>query len=133
MLPLYLKAVPHLAHQSPQWRDQFTRHLSFIAIQGSLASSPREWLGRFVSQADEADWALWANHMMHDLTGAGADASDVLWEKWIGEYWTGRVAGVPRTISTTESAAMAGWVAAFVRHFGEAAELCLASRPAPVE
>jgi hypothetical protein len=127
MMPLYMATVPFLPRQSDEWRDQFATHLARIAVQGAGDPVSQGWLPTFVSGAAEADRARWASHTMHLLREAGSDASDVLWEKWIGRYWERRSHGVPKTLGAAEGGAMAGWVPAFRSHFSDAAGLWLSA------
>jgi hypothetical protein len=68
--------------------------------------------------------------MARSLDDLSDEAATIVWGRWLADYWSDRLAGVPRQLSVEESSDMLDWAIALKAVFSSAVEkVCHAPAP----
>ena len=99
--------------REPEVNDRRTmetlgRQLAAIAVRSDEPPTP--WLPQLITKATMTVRLAWTRSVGRQLRAMEADEAHAQWERWIGPYWRGRVASVPRPLTHDEASAVAGWV-----------------------
>jgi hypothetical protein len=109
MLKLYLQCCEHTEELGlERSRTQLADHIALVAMFASAA--PDAWLPSFITKAPEDLRAAWADRVASRLSAVPAEESSQQWNRWIDQYWTGRVQSVPQPLTVVEASKMARWV-----------------------
>ncbi|WP_422446109.1 DUF4020 domain-containing protein [Thermoanaerobacterium sp. DL9XJH110] len=65
------------------------------------------WLDRFIAAVDEGVRMNWANEVARQLSRISPEAAKEIWDKWIKNYWSRRIDGIPLRLSAAEVGVMA--------------------------
>ena len=111
LMPLYEQTFRRLGdHFTRGLRTQFSKHLASIAIFGSPNPISAGWLARYLSAVDEQDRIDFASSVAIYLASMEEESVKALWERWLAEYWSRRITGIPLPLSQDESTQMVYWV-----------------------
>ncbi|GAB2718024.1 SIR2 family protein [Arthrobacter bambusae] len=116
MLPLYLEAASQEQFDSDQLRPRLGYHLAWITLFSS--TDPLGWLRRFSVDARPGIRVSWARNVAWNLRRLEVSAVDREWSRWMGVYWSERVATAEVPIG--EASAMAEWVPRLMAQRSEA-------------
>ncbi len=128
LLTGYIEATVHANELPSDLRGQLARHLTSIAMYA--AAAPASWLTRFILEAEEELRVSWAGEVRFALMELDPGAEMGQWDRWIREYWSGRVQSVPRPFTPAEASVTAGWVLGLAGVRTSAIDLVVASRAA---
>jgi Domain of unknown function (DUF4020) len=123
MLPMYVATFSRLDERTDEWRRKFTNQLAVVAVRSSRNPVEDKWLVPFVTAASVDARAEWSSHVAFLLRSLDADAKVAQWEKWIRRYWTDRLSGIPRSLTSRESGELAAWAVSLEPVFADAARL----------
>jgi hypothetical protein len=111
-------------------RDAFSSALAGVAA--FTVADPwhvNGWLFDFMLTAAVELRAQWAKDFGRYIESINADGIMSLWNRWLSEYWSARITGVPRPLEDTETQAMVGWLIPLVPVLALAVERTLAAPP----
>ncbi|EWT03111.1 hypothetical protein N865_04100 [Intrasporangium oryzae NRRL B-24470] len=86
---------------------QLGRQLATVALKSSL--DPRKWLSTLTTDAPSLLQLAWIRSVGRQLSEMDPKDASAQWTRWIREYWSGRIASLPRPLTKDESSAMALW------------------------
>lgn len=129
LLQGYLKTCAHTQRLGKQATSRLAFHLASVALQSSI--DPNSWILDFVAMAPPELRAEWASNVGRLLRDFSADESNMQWDRWIREYWTGRAASVPIPFTPGESAEMAKWVMGLRQQLPQVVRLARESSATP--
>lgn len=130
LLPLFEQAYNNLPKDSESY-DLLCVHLASIAVRSSIDPIQSGWLDKFIENVDEKTRKKWAAEVTNQLTSLPQEAIKEIWDKWIRNYWSRRIDGIPVPLSLEEAGAMVEWVLALHPVFSEVVALIVAG-PIPV-
>lgn len=87
---------------------QLGRRLATVALKSSL--DPRDWLSTLTTDAPSLLNLAWIRSVGLQLNEMDPKDASAQWTRWIKEYWTERIASLPRPLTKDEASAMALWV-----------------------
>lgn len=87
---------------------QLGRQLATVALKSSL--DPKGWLPTLTTDAPTVLQLAWIRSVGRQLRDMEPKEASAQWNRWIREYWTGRIDSLPRPLTTDEASAMALWV-----------------------
>lgn len=119
LLPYYGWAIPHLRNLREELRNHFYGHLTDIAFLSSVHPLDDDWLAQFIVAGSEADRAGWARAVRERLKEVSEETKRAAWPRWLKEYWSQRVRGVPMSLSPEEAGYMAEWTTELGVYYGE--------------
>jgi hypothetical protein len=67
------------------------------------------WLQKFLLEVDPESRKSWASHVGHQLLASKEESVKDLWERWVDDYWSQRITGVPLPLSEDEKEEMVLW------------------------
>jgi len=106
MFPLYRQAFPHLRNINNDLAIGLYRHIAVIIYSCLVGVDQEGWLKDFLLGLTEEQRASWANQMDFVLRDFPEDRKKLIWEKWMREYWLGRLHGKPCKLASTEAGEM---------------------------
>lgn len=109
LLPLYEQTFTKLSTELPSLRDRFCEHLASIAIYSSSNPVKDGWLQNFLLKVDPESRKHWAANIYHQLLSLKEESARDLWERWMDDYWSQRIKGVPLPLSEGEKEEMVLW------------------------
>ena len=110
MLPFYEQAYNRLTTALASQADLFAGRLASVAIYGADDPWHGGWLARFIAETDPTSRATWAERLGRALRELPLEAAEHTWRRWLADYWSDRLKGVPRALGEGEGRAMAEWV-----------------------
>ena len=129
-LPYYVATIPRITSDLGRTRDSFSEHLGAIALFGYVPPLSNGWLWEFVRKAPEQDRSHWAHAVGGQLDSVADEQKEILWNRWMREYWRARLDGPYPPLSSGEVAAMVVWSFKMTVVFAEIVSLILRS-PVP--
>ena len=120
-----LAAVPRLVNEPSSERlKPFVRH--YITMLTYFIDDPHEvWIPKYFAHADECARRAFALHigvLLGDISGV---QQQELWERWLKQYWTNRLSGIPKGLDGGEVESMLRWLPNLEPVFAEAVELAV--------
>ncbi|MEM1335094.1 MAG: DUF4020 domain-containing protein, partial [Actinomycetota bacterium] len=122
-----LATVQHLDELRDAGQARLLGHLAGVALTSER--DPMQWLPAVIVQLSDEHRCEFADKVAEILRSLPSEAVEHQWTRWMHQYWTGRLASIPTTLSIAESSAMAGWVPFLTKSFEIGVQLAL-SRPA---
>jgi hypothetical protein len=130
LLPALLESFGHLESGLLAVRDEFCQRLAGMAVYSSINPLTSEWLPRFIADTTPDTRARWAAAVGQELQGVPPNAGLSLWQAWMDEYWTRRLAGLPLPLADQERLRMTEWVVHLPAVFVSAVDhVCATSAP----
>jgi hypothetical protein len=122
LLPLYEATFPHVPNLPQRLRRQAGGHLASIAVYGPGNPVEEGWLGRFLSAVELEDRTRWASNIGFILRQLEEEAIRDVWDRWLGQYWSRRNAGIPLPLQPEELEKMIDWSLHLAPVFPEATQ-----------
>jgi hypothetical protein len=122
LIPLYEQAYNKLPRESKTY-DRLCTHLVSIAVWSSVDLLQSGWLDRFIATIDEGVRIKWTNEVTRWLFRSSPEAAKEIWNKWIKNYVSRRIDGIPLPLSAAEVGAMVEWTLALKPVFSEVVDL----------
>ncbi|MGH7510063.1 MAG: DUF4020 domain-containing protein [Gemmatimonadales bacterium] len=110
MLPFYEQTYSRLTTALAGYADLFADRLASVAIYGAADPWHGGWLTRFIAETDPTNRTKWAERLGRFLRDLPVEAAERSWRRWLADYWSDRLKGVPRALSDGEGRAMVEWV-----------------------
>lgn len=130
LLPLYEQTFPRLKTELSAMHDDFCKHLASIAVLSSINPMKDGWLRNFLLKADSISHRSWATLMGQHLLSLNAELIHELWNRWVNDYWSQRIKGVPLPLSDDEKIEMLEWIIPLEPVFSEVVEkICTVAAP----
>lgn len=107
LLKDYLAAAGHLGEFGEERRRQLCSHLAGVAVSSEVEP---QWMQAFTSAVDPADRVEWMSQVAWMLDDLPEGAVEHQWQRWMRQYWLGRIGSIPVQLTTDEASAMATWV-----------------------
>lgn len=109
LLPYYKQSVTRLTAGLADHRENFCRHLAYIAARPNVDSLRESLLVTFLAGVGVEDRVGWAIEFRGALRSMPDEQKAALWSTWLMRYWDQRLAGIPRPLDTDELGEMVGW------------------------
>jgi hypothetical protein len=129
-LPRFVEAFSHL-DEIDKFRHKFCQDIVAIAVFSSIDPLKNGWLKQFVITAKEEDRYTWTASVPAMLKQVPDEQRKAVWERWLRDYWSGRIQGIPLLLSRAETTGLAAWPLQLPDVFAEAVQLLLKS-PIPL-
>ena len=98
----------------------------YITILANFVDEPHEeWIPRFFNHGDKFARRAFALHIGDRLSKMSHVQKQEWWERWLKQYWTNRLNGVPKALDTGEVEFMLRWLPNLEAVFVEAVELAV--------
>ncbi|SMQ30391.1 SIR2-like domain-containing protein [Pseudomonas helmanticensis] len=93
----------------PGQRNRFIEMFSYFAIthEGSPIDVAMPELFKHGSMKDRV---AFASHVRYQLRSMSAESRALLWHRWLGTYWQGRLHAIPAPLQQDEVQQMLGWL-----------------------
>lgn len=123
--PAFLEALGHLTtNDLADQRDSFIKHIAAIVL--FYADHPLDtWIPALFEKCSTDDRGIFAAKINELLPQMDDTACQMLWDRWLREYWKGRNQGIPLPIEHNEARWMREWVVHLKPVFPEAVALVL--------
>ncbi len=108
LLDAYVETCRHTDALGSRISARLSTQLASIAAHAG--HDPLAWLPRFVLAAPEELRVSWANQIGRLLEKLAPDEAGRQWDRWINDYWSGRVQSTPLPLTSAEASAMAPWL-----------------------
>jgi hypothetical protein len=116
---LFDQMQPYVLQTFQRMADLGNQQEGFVAaLAGVAAFSARDpwrgggWLFEFMRSVDAEHRAQWATDFGRYIESLSAEGTQALWDRWLSDYWSTRITGVPRPLEDVEKQAMVTWVCA---------------------
>lgn len=130
IMPHYRKTFRELHSLRKEQRRRFCEHMASIAIYSSTNPIEDGWLLEFIASVDESDRVAWAQQFEHLLRDLDDEATKLLWDQWLDNYWHRRNIGQPAPLSPSELGEMVKWSSSLGSVFDKAVKMiCGLSAP----
>lgn len=130
LLPLFEQTFSKLSGRLAGKRERISEHLANIAMYSSVNPVQDEWLDKFLRECEAEDLRNWTSSVTHQLMDLKEEFAKDLWDRWLGEYWSNRIGGVPVPLSQEEINKMAEWAVWLKPVFSEVVEkICESDAP----
>ena len=107
-----------------QARQEFVKFYAWMAI--FFEKKPlEEWIPTFFEHANEEDKGIWSHEFQPVLRDMDADRRQEWWNRWLKEYWTLRLQGIPIPLKPVEINAMIEILPFLGKLFPDAVELAI--------
>jgi hypothetical protein len=93
-----------------QRQEDLARLLAGVALYSSADPWHGGWLNQFVRDAGPGSRAAWAAKLGHELRQLTGDAATLVWKRWLRDYWSDRLTGVPVPLSGVEKQELLEWL-----------------------
>ena len=134
--PLFDRMQPYVRQTFRRMADLGDKQKRFGSALASVAAFSvtdpvhgEGWLFYFMQSVDAEHRANWAGEFGRYIESVSAEGAEALWTRWLSDYWTARITGVPRPLEDVEKGAMVGWVPALRPQFAEAVDRVLEAPP----
>lgn len=125
MLENYRAAAIHFDVFREDLRRQLCSHLARVALFSEL--DPLPWMKSLTADVeDTAQRVEWMNQVTWMLNDLPANAVEHQWQRWMQQYWRGRLDSIPLQLTADEASAMAAWVVYLTDSIGEGVALATA-------
>lgn len=125
LLPHFRGSFARLGDDLSEVRDQFADRAVGLALYSELDPWRGGWLEVFVRDADEASRRAWASRMVYELINLKQESVRLAWARWLKDYWSDRVRGLPRPLTGDERSEMLEWTISLETVFREAVEIAV--------
>jgi len=123
LLQGYLAAAGHLGEMGEERRRRLCAHLAGVAVSSEVDPQWMQTFTRAAEPADRVEWMSQVAWMLHDLPGGAVEHQ---WQRWMRQYWQGRLDSIPVQLTTEEASAMATWVVYLTESIGDGVNLATA-------
>lgn len=107
-----------------QARQEFVKFYAWMAI--FFEKKPLEkWIPTFFEHANEEDKGIWSHEFQPVLRDMDTDRRQEWWNRWLKEYWTLRLQGIPIPLKPVEINAMIEILPFLGKLFPDAVELAI--------
>lgn len=120
MLPLYRQAFPRFRNVQNDLAVHLYKHVAIILYSCLVDVTQDGWLNDFLTGLTEEQRAKWASQMEFVLRDFPSDRKQIIWDKWMRDYWQGRLHGKPCKLATKEASEMVEWAIALEPTFAAA-------------
>ena len=109
-------------------REALTIHTADLCLYSASAAKPESGIvTAFFGSSDAEARRKWAQHIGWRLAKLQSADAESNWERWIKDYWRGRLKALPRSLGKDETGEMLSWVLPSGALFPEAVELLVES------
>ncbi|CAA9336054.1 MAG: hypothetical protein AVDCRST_MAG68-3371 [uncultured Gemmatimonadetes bacterium] len=130
MLPSLIDSFEHADAELAPVADGLVARLAGAALHSATDPLKSGWLLRFVRDASPDIRVRWASRLSFALSDLDPSAAAAAWDRWIEEFWSLRLTGVPRPLSAEERTTMAEWPLSLGEAFPNAVDkVCAAPVP----
>ncbi len=127
-----IRSLDILFKELDQARREFVKFYAWMAI--FFEKQPlAEWIPTFFEYANDEDKGIWSYEFQPVLKDMDDDRRDEWWNRWLKEYWTLRLQGIPKPLKPVEIDAMIEILPFFGKLFPDAVELALQMPETPLE
>ena len=113
-------------------RQEFVKFYTWMAI--FFEKQPlEEWIPTFFRNSNEEDRGIWASEFLQVLKDMDDDRQQEWWNRWLKDYWTRRLQGIPIPLKPVEIDAMVEILPFLGKLFPDAVELALQMPETPLE
>ena len=109
LLPLYQQSFCKLSDELSSMRDRFCEHLASIALYSPSNPMKDGWLQKFLLTSDSESRKNWVSNVSQQLLPLREESVQYLWDRWMHDYWSERITGVPLALSEDEKEGMVLW------------------------
>ncbi len=109
LLPLYQQSFCKLSDELSSMRDRFCEHLASIALYSPINPMKDGWLQKFLLRSDSESRKNWVSNVSQQLLPLREESVQYLWDRWMHDYWSERITGVPLALSEDEKEGMVLW------------------------
>jgi len=113
MTPQLKQTLARFQTLTAKVRQALCHRLAAAAGYLLVSPWPEGWLRDFVLGASGEDLKLWAASFGRLMESLAAQAAGDLWDRWVADYWSKRLLGIPRPLSEDEKGAMIAWLLPF--------------------
>lgn len=129
MFPLYRQAFPRFRVVQSDFATQLYKHVAVVIYSCLVDVNQDGWLKEFLLGLSVGQRTAWANQMEFVLRDFPNDRKQVIWDKWMLEYWQGRLHGKPCRLENDEAGEMVEWALAMEPVFPAAVDLVAEGPP----
>jgi hypothetical protein len=123
MLPLYRQAFARFRTVRNDLAIHLYKHVAVILRSCLVDVNQEGWFKMFLLGLSEKQRAAWANQMEFVFRNYPNERKQIIWDKWMKDYWQGRLRGKPRPLVSQEAGEMVEWALAMEPVFESAIEL----------
>ena len=109
----------------PRFRQQLAARVADICLYGSDVALASSLLAKYVRAVSEDDRRKFASIVSHVLQGQPPSFAEAQWEKWMRDYWRGRLDSLPLPLTPPEAGELAFWALTAGNYAAEAAEMTI--------
>lgn len=132
LLPLYEQTFSRLEAISSHHRG-LCMQLAGIAVHAARDPIEDGWLASFIPQADDELRSEWARAVTAELRRLSPEATQLVWERWIDQYWSLRLQGIPALLLPGEARELLIWAVALRGVFYDAVARVLVMPPVDID
>lgn len=125
MLPLYRQAFPYFRNVKNDLAIGLYRHVAVIIYSCLIDVNQDGWLKDFLLSLTDQQLTSWANQMEFILRNFPNERKKVIWDKWMHDYWQGRLHGKPCKLKNEEAGEMLECALVMEPVFSQAVELVI--------
>ncbi len=115
-----------------QARQEFVKFYAWMAI--FFEKKPlEEWIPTFFEYANEEDKGIWSYEFRPVLRDMDDDRRQEWWNRWLKDYWTRRLQGIPIPLESVEIDAMIEILPFLGKLFPDAVEIAIQMPNVPLE
>ena len=130
MMPLYRQSFTRFQHDiENDLVLGLYRHVSVIIFSCLVDVDQDGWLKEFLLGLSEEQRGSWANQMEFVLRDYPSDRKQVIWDRWLKDYWQGRLHGKPCILTEKEAGELLECALSLEPVFPAAVDLVLQGPP----
>lgn len=121
----YRDAAAHFNDLTDDTQRGLLQQLADVALRAEISPLEGHWLPSIVSVLPEGAPANLAENVTWLLAKLPDDVAENQWQRWLREFWTSRLNGIPHSFSEDEASAISEWVAYLDASIPEAVALAV--------
>lgn len=123
MLPLYRQAFARFRTVRNDLAIHLYKHVAVILCSYLVDVNQDGWFKIFLLGLSEEQRAKWARQMEFVFRKYPNERKQIIWDKWMKDYWQGRLLGKPCPLFSQEAGEMVEWALAMEPVSGSAIDL----------
>jgi hypothetical protein len=129
MMPLYRQAFARFQNVGNDLAIGLYRHVAVIIYSHLVDVNQDGWLKEFLLSLTDEQRTSWANQMEFVLRNFPNERKQIIWDKWMKDYWQGRLLGKPCHLAGNEAGEMLEWALATEPAFSSAVDFVVQGPP----
>jgi len=122
--PYFEKAITRLDRELAAQRDRFVEYFTTLVVF-YIPNPLDNWIPLLFHNGQVQDWRSFSLYIEQTLRGMNEEQQSESWQRWIMQYWTNRLQGVPTQLDQVEILHMLEWLPRLSAVFPDAVEIAI--------